>query len=517
MDRKTRTEADRVNSSRWLRYGSIALLALAWGLLGASCLPFNDRSPALDLTPTTLSISLVAPSGDVTIPQGDTFKVRWSGANLTGSQAVVTLFVRASGEIDGTILEGGALFDGTSLTDSFDWDTTGFPGGSYRITVRVESGTQTKESTSTGAVLIDAPPTFVFTDPVNDVEVPNPDPNDPNVSSTVLIRWQAGDADSSGNATAKIELDPDTDHTNGNEIEIHSADIPTETAFDSFDFDGTDPNLGEIDEGTYHLFARVGDTVSPDRDVESGITITIPPAPEATPTTTALTDPNTDESFLVSDGPHLIKMEFAEPNDVLIDLRIDRDDNHLNGNETTILFQEAVSKTTHKKTYEWNRHDSNGALVQDGIYRVFMAVSRGNGQSPTQFEATGKFLCRTDPNQPLISLIAPATDIEVTAGSSLNIQWRDDVPNGTATVRLTIDDDDFPDEAVETDGAEVQILSGRDAGIDEVQDSFSYPIPNTLAPGRYTVFAYIDRDGAAPWENTSVSGGHFTIKDPNAP
>ena len=101
------------------------------------------------------------------------------------------------------------------------------------------------------------------------------------------------------------------------------------------------------------------------------------------------------------------------------------------------------------------------------------------------------------------------------AGSFVTIRWRDDDPSETATIRLAIDDDMNPQEATETDDPEMEILSGRVASGDGVQDTFSFQVPSTLAPGTYFVFGYIDRDGAAPFEHSSVAAGRIIIRDPN--
>lgn len=508
--------AERIRTIQLIRAASAVIVGLTWGLMGASCLPFNNRPYTSDAAFTTLSINLTSPTSAVVIPQGTTFTIKWSGANLTGKQAVITLLARATGEIDGTILAGGIVEDGVSLSGSFDWDTTTTPGGTYRITVRVENGDETKEDTSSADVVVDAQPTLNFTNPTADEVLPTLDPNDPNSTATVLIRWQSGDADSNQTAAAQIELDSDTDHSSGNEFVIRSFDIPLKLTFDSFDFDGNDVNSIRVDAGTYHLYARVKDDFHDERIVEANVLITIPTEPNAVPTTTAITDPNDDVQFLTSDTSHTISMEFSEPNEVLIDLGIDRDDNHQNGNETTILFQHLVPKNTRTYDFEWDGQDKDGGTIQDGIYSIFMTVNRGSG-TPSQVNADGHFLRRSDPNQPLISLLAPATDSTLAAGQFLTINWRDDVPSGTANVRLTIDDDDIPNETVETADPEIEILPTRDGGGDGVQDTFAYQIPVSLKPGRYHVFAYIDRDSAAPWDNISVAAGAFTVKDPNNP
>jgi len=146
-----------------------------------------------------------------------------------------------------------------------------------------------------------------------------------------------------------------------------------------------------------------------------------------------------------------------------------------------------------------------------------MSVNRGSG-SPVNVEAEGLVYRRDDEDQPLIGLILPTNDETVTGGAGGNvlIKWRDDDPSESATIRIVIDDDETPNEGVETDNAEVEILADRDADGDGVQDTYSYPISDDLDPGRYWIFAYIDRDDAAPWDNISVAAGSIEKEDPDA-
>jgi hypothetical protein len=98
------------------------------------------------------------------------------------------------------------------------------------------------------------------------------------------------------------------------------------------------------------------------------------------------------------------------------------------------------------------------------------------------------------------------------------IKWRDDDPSESARIRLTIDDDATPDEGVETDDPEEVIPSADwddlEAEGDGVQDTFSFYIGDDREPGRYWIFAYIDRDEAAPWDNVAIAAGQIVVEDP---
>jgi len=122
---------------------------------------------------------------------------------------------------------------------------------------------------------------------------------------------------------------------------------------------------------------------------------------------------------------------------------------------------------------------------------------------------------RSNAGQPLIALLEPATDQNVSNSSFLKIRWRDEDPNEAATVRLTLDDDRIPNETTETDADEREILSGREAAGDGVLDIFDFQTPADLAPGTYYLFAYIDRDGSPPFDNISVSAARIIVPDPS--
>lgn len=117
---------------------------------------------------------------------------------------------------------------------------------------------------------------------------------------------------------------------------------------------------------------------------------------------------------------------------------------------------------------------------------------------------------------PLISLLEPNTNQTVEPGAFVTIRWRDDDPTGRAVVRLVVDDDATPAEGSETGEPEMEILASRPATPDGVQDSFSWQVPATLGPGTYYIFAYIDTDGAFPFDNRSIAGGRIILRDPSS-
>jgi flagellar hook assembly protein FlgD len=498
-------------------------------LVGATCFPLFELDPTEEPSSgAKLAVSVIAPGEDHEIPMSTTdpaakvVTIQWTAANLTGATGLATVFVRSRADFADTILEGGLRISESAGDQSVEWDTTDFPGGEYSIHVQVEAGGLSEEATADGRITINTAPTFEFTDPTEDTELVERDPNDPNdpnaapLPAQITIAWTSSDPDSDG--SAEIGLDPDRDHESGNEITIYEFEIPRTAGDDSIDWDGTSAAGEAVEEDTYYLFALVSDGVNDD-DIVEGLARIIVPEEESFEL--AVTQPAEDTEFLAGDDPLTIEFTLDEDDDVFISLRIDPDENHRNGNEITILSRYLVGEGTNEDSFDWDGDDSEGDPVDDGIYRVFMAVNRGSDSS-TIVEADGLVFRRSAEDQPLIALLEPDSDetIVYREGGEVLIEWRDDDPSESARIRLTIDDDATPDEALETDDPEEVIPSADwddlDAAGDGVEDTFAFYIGDDRAPGRYWIFAYIDRDEAAPWDNIAIAAGQVVIDDPDA-
>ena len=527
-----------------MRYGILLALGLSIFLVGATCFPIFELDPATESAAgTTLVVSVITPAEDRQVAAGDSVTIEWTVANLTDSSAVATVLVRARADFADTILVGGLRipesgglqsvdwdttdFPGVSQDEgvvSVDWDTADFPGGEYSIHVQVEAGELSEETTAEGHITLNTPPTFEFTEPTEDTELLEQDPNDPNdpnaplLPAEVTIGWSAYDPDSDG--TAEIGIDPDTDHDSGNEITIYEAGIPRTSGVDSIDWDGTSTSGERVEGDTYYLFAAISDEVSAERFVEGLARIIVPEVLEL-----AVTQPDEDTDFLTTDDPLTIEFTLDEDDDVFIDLRIDPDEDHRNGNETTILARYLVEWGTHEDSFDWDGDDSEGNPVGHGIYRIFMAVNRG-AASPQIVEAEGLVFRRSAEEQPLIGVLQPDTDQTLVGGvgGEVLIRWRDNDPSESAKIRLTIDDDATPDEAVEpAEGPleEEELPSAGwgdlDAAGDGLEDTFTFYVGDDRAPGRYWIFAYIDRDEVAPWDNIAIAAGQVVVEDPDEP
>ena len=503
-------------------------------LMGGACFPLIDltSSPQASAAAALLGVGVSSPQSTRTLPQGALVPIRWSASNRTGFEGLVTILVQSRSDFSETILEGGIRVIDSAIDQEFIWDTSTFLSDEYAVKVRIDAGGLSRDATANGRIRVNEPPTLEFLLPEQDTTL-SFDPNAPKdgedetntsklikpagtmqvVKGAVTISWVAFDRES--DATVRILLRDEQDDPDGeDEILLFEGDVDNRDQSTSFTFSGNNEAGGPVPEGAYRLLARVDDEVNEELVVLAPARITVPERPDDDDVTLAVTKPDEDVEFLASQDPLEIEFTLDEPDDVLIDLKVDTDDENLNDNVITILSQRLIETGTKKDTFDWDGTDSSGNPVPDNIYRVLMVVNRGVG-TPTIVSADGLVFRRDDANRPLIALLAPASETTVSPGQFITIRWRDDDPTGEATIRLTLDDDATPNELVETGAPEIEILADRPAAGDGVQDTFAFQVPGTLAPGRYWVFAYIDRNGAAPWDHISVAGGQIRIPDPN--
>ncbi len=514
---------------------SVTLLTLA---LGGTCLPLVDNIAREALPGETLSISLAEPSQERTLAQGTPVTIKWSAANLTAESATITFLAESRQDLSRTELPGGLSLDGTGGSDTVVWDTTSFKGP-YVVMARIQAGADWREASAAGQITVDAAPSFAFTAPAASVTF------DPNEDETLAIEWTAADE----SATLRIGLDPDTDHQNGDEIFIHEVQLSasasdetpageepaTENAKRRLTWQDqgtedpnatpTDPNQGTlawtgndsggqaVAAGTYNLFATLSDEVNEVLTVDAPGQITIPEPPEEDPNESqgpAFTKPAENTEFLTTAASMSLEYTINQSSDVLVDLKIDTDDDHANGNERTILSQSYVAADSDPNAYDWTGKDSAGATVGAGIYRLFMAISTGEG-TPETLDAEGLVLRRTDPNQPLIGLISPTTLTRVDPGQTVTIKWRDEDPTSKAKIRLVVAATSDPNSHEE----DAAIMSDRAAIDDGVRDTYAWQVPSTglTLETVYYILAYIENEDGALKSN-SVAAGRIIVNDP---
>ncbi|TWT40373.1 flagellar basal body rod modification protein [Phycisphaerae bacterium RAS1] len=501
-----------------MRIALVSLVAGFWLLTGSTCGPLLNLSETQTPSPNTVAIAVLTPTEDVSIPEGSVLPIRWSASNNQDATALATIFVESREDLTRTNLVSGVTVT-TTLTDQMvTWNTKSFAPGVYSIGAEITVDTTTRTTVAPGKATLDAAPTFSFTEPAAAVNLPD--------GGTVNIAWTGGDA--SGNGKLVLAIDVDSDHGNGNETTILEQDLPEEAEEDSFEWDGKNSADAKVDAGTYNLFARLSDVVNAESTVNGLATITVEAADNSNSNDNdndngtvelGIREPAEDTTFLETDDALRIEFGVNQFDDVLIDIKIDTDDNHANGNEITILSQRFVSAGTETDVFSWDGLDAAGQRVANGIYRPLIVSSAGTA-TPTTKPGEGLVFRRASDNQPLIALLTPGTNVTGTPGSFVSITWRDDDPDGEGLIRITVDDDATPaqNEAGSADDiAEIEILANRDAGADGVQDTFNWQIPGTLAPGTYHFFAYIDADAGQEADNISVAPAVLIIRDPSAP
>ena len=496
-----------------------SMVALSAGLLatffGIGCIDVfqQPRSDADFITPSEqasrLGVTVRSPSVDASVPAGTDVSIGWSASNRTGETGTASVLVEDLDTLTRTTIADGLSVTGSTGQVSTTWDTAGFDAGTYRIRVRVEAGALSREATAVGRITIDSAPTFAFTRPTSNQTLPDADP--------LEIAWSGIDPES--DARVDLFVDPDSTDSTDNRIEILSNRLLNDSADDdeqTFDWNGRSTSNERVDAGTYSLIAVVDDEVNDPLTVVLGFTITVPEEEDNT-AVLRFTAPEEDTTFLTTDADLPISMNVNQGTDALLDISVDTDDNHANGNEIRILSQRFIESDTDTTDFNWNGDDAGGNSVPDGIYRLFFISSTGTG-TPTVDDGDFLVFRRSDSEQPLIGLLTPNSVVTFSPGQFLTVSWRDDDPTDAATITIVLDDDNMPRQLVETDEPELEILTGRSAMPDEVQDTFQFQIPSSLQPGTYYIFAYIDATPAtAAPDHVNIGPAPIRIEDPANP
>jgi hypothetical protein len=479
----------------------VGLASVTVGLLMGGCLPLVDNlyglGPSSDsgsTPPETLSVNLAAPTESDTVAQGSPIYIDWTVANTSGNPAALTILVESRTDLSRAELLSDFPILGTGDHGLLTWDTAD-ARGPYQIYAEVVAADLTRQTTAAGQITVDAQPEFEFTAPLEDSEF--------QFGGTALtISWIG--RDESGSVEIGLR-DPESEE----ETILLETDLEEEATAGSLEFGGQDVSDADVAVGTYVLYARATDDLN-EVVLVDGPQITIiadDDDDEEEETGLVIAQPDDDVTFLTSDDPLEIEYRVNKTADVLVDVKIDTDDVHTNGNEITILNQQLVEGDTDPDIFEWDGTDAAGNPVGDAIYRLFLVVSTGSGNPETKASSDLIFR-RSDEDQPLIGLTAPSAQTSVNPGDYVSIKWRDDDPNEEATIRLVIDDDSDPDA---DNDDQIEILADREAAPDGVQDTYAWQVPASLAAGTYYVIGYIDDGGAG---NASAAPARIIVEDP---
>lgn len=234
-------------------------------LLLAGCLPDD---PVAGLYAGAISADADTLADREAIAQGASAIINYQTFNDAGRTATVNVLVEhAALQTRTTVAADQPVADGTSY-ESVDWDTADAEPGSYAVLVQIVSdNTLLREDRAEGLLVVDGKPTFVFTAPTTDANLP--------ADGRLIISWEASDAEEA--ATAQVGLDTDDDRTNGNEIYLSEAFTLTADDEEAIqEWDGTDVDGADVAAGTYALFALVTDAAHGVEVVEATGTVTVP-------------------------------------------------------------------------------------------------------------------------------------------------------------------------------------------------------------------------------------------------
>lgn len=235
---------------------------------GTTCFPLQQQT-SVPTQRTTLGMTITTPTSDQTVGQGTVLQIRWIASNLTGQPAAAEVWVESRTDLSRTTLESGFEVDGTTSHTS-TWNTSSAAAGLYVIYGGLATPDRTVDATAPGQITVNARPTFAFTQPTTDQTLAN--------NATLTLAWTGSDPENAGQATIGLDpvnATPDPNHTSGDEMFIKDVTLSTDNVAASFDWNVTDLNGAMVPDGTYVLFALVGDDVNPDRPVDAGVQITI--------------------------------------------------------------------------------------------------------------------------------------------------------------------------------------------------------------------------------------------------
>jgi len=454
-----------------------------------------------EIGPPTISL-LTASQEDESAVIGSNFTIEWTDSD-PDSDAQITLGLDEDDTLDNgneIVIAEGLSEDADGADGSFDWDLTDADGGAidpgiYRIWARIDDGRfDAAEAVSENYLFIRPAangPVIRLLGPSGPLTV--------NAGETVEFSWIDDDPDS--NATIDILLDDDANPENGSpgETVVATTDEDPDGAGDSLSW-----TVAGVAPGTYFFYARISDGAS---QMTSPGTLTITVA-NTTPTLTFTEPAALTESDLAGAAPITISWNDADPDatdNALIQLGIDVDQDHNNGNEIFIRRDIDEDPDGADDSINWDLTDADGNAVPTGVYFVFGIISDGRAQ-PQIAEAPGRVLVRQTANAPLIELETLTGETMITPGRLFTISWFDDDPDDDAQIKIIFDDD--PDPLDDVNAPLQVILAGRSEDPDgAAQDSVVWIVPGPLDPATtYYVHALIDQDGDNVFEDTSTSG-----------
>ena len=113
----------------------------------------------VSFTASSMSITMSAPSSNVTVTQGQSVTLTWSGSPSTGS-------VSLRRDDDNNYTNGSSgeanIAVALSYSSSYPWNTSSVPLGTYYVAAMITDGSNSKYSYAAGRVTISNPPTISY-------------------------------------------------------------------------------------------------------------------------------------------------------------------------------------------------------------------------------------------------------------------------------------------------------------------------------------------------------------------
>lgn len=455
----------------------------------------SDQTPSPLALPLTISVA--RPTDNVVVSDETAPEIRWAdiGPNDLDGDGLLNdppLGSTVTIKLDPDVLDPDEQYeqDGNEIDllgpidavddvgDSFDFD--GFdaagdvvPVGTYYVIAVLDDGAGT-ELTDLSLGTIRVP--LTFTKPREDAELAEAD-------DSITIEWEMDHGGLGGSLS--LGLDADLDHTSGNE-EILAGGGPFDGSLTSFELIASMITAGELEPGTYYLYAWIEQSGLDDMFVTAPVQITLG---NFSPPTMEFVDLDDDLEALVGDTVTIEWDDEDVDDNATIDLFVDPDQNHNNGNEIQLIWNRLEDPDGEDDRFAWN---TTGQRPDE--YYVFATIS--DGRDSVDVEADGRIILRNCQDCPLITLIQPSSVVSSDVTTTVAISWDDGVPSAQAVIALYY---------VDFDETETLIADGIEANPDQAGDDlYEWDLlPDDLTEsavpeGAYDVKAYIKDGSASP-------------------
>ena len=444
-------------------------------------------------------ITMVDPSVDVSPTVGSPILLSWQDDNTAAGTKIQLRYDddpvpdqgTETGE-DETDIDALRDADPDGSADEFSWSWHPDPGvdpanillptvpeGEYYVFGYIGGadpvGSPSSIDVAAGRILVpNTPPELVFTTPASGQSVTAP------VGVGRLLAFDHRDPDES--IRIKLFLDPDTNHSNGNEVRIDNGDINPGPQVDgsgashSESWDGTDIASQEVETGTYFLYAKVDDDSNPEVTVEAGANRKVHVVPAAAVSSGAAADVDNNAGsgpFTLTDGAADFVGDGVTTGAVV----------QITGGTGAIAGVYDVTDVT-ATILTLDRDAGDSGVAGDVAYSVF------------------------PPTAAVIAMATPASNQNVSEGDDVAVTWADLTATGSETITLVYSTSSTADAGTEVGAGETLIRSGIQAALDGVSDQDTWDTSG-VATGTYFIHGKIL--AGATVKDTSTAKGSVEV------